>query len=353
MAYISFQPKDNFKTKLYTGTGAEQTISGVGFQPNMTWIKDRDATEAHTLFDSVRGATKRFYVNTNVAESTSAISLTSWNSDGFVIGSGGEVNTNTDKFVSWNWKMATTSGLDLSAGTITPSSYAVDVAAGMGVYKFTGNAVNGATFAHGLGKAPQFVFCKNVAYSGTWSTYHIGTEATSPEDYFLVMDGTATRSDSADYWYDTKPSSTLITLGAHGSVNGSGEEIVCYAFTSIKGFSKFSNFRGNADAGDAPFVYTGFRPSMVIIKCSSATEAWNMWNDKTPGYNVSNKNLQPNDSNAEQTSSAGVKEIDILSNGFRLRGSNSELNKDNGDMIYAAWAASPFVSSNSRCGTAF
>ena len=92
---------------------------------------------------------------------------------------------------------------------------------------------------------------------------------------------------------------------------------------------------------------------MVIIKCASATEAWNMWNDKTPGYNVSNKNLQPNDSNAEQTSSAGVKEIDILSNGFRLRGSNSELNKDGGDMIYAAWAASPLVSSNSRCGTAF
>ena len=122
MAFISFKPSDFFNTKLYTGNGSTQTISGVGFQPDMTWVKDRDATEAHTLFDSPRGVTKRLYVNSTAAESTSASSLTAWNSDGFAIGSGGEVNTNNDKFISWNWKAGTTSGITTNGSTtITPS----------------------------------------------------------------------------------------------------------------------------------------------------------------------------------------------------------------------------------------
>ena len=117
--YISFQPSDYFNTTLYTGTGSSNAITGVGFQPDTCiWIKDRDASQPHVLFDAVRGANKRLYVDTNAAEGTETQALMSFDSDGFTLGTWGDLN-NTDDFVSWNWKAGTTTGLS-GAGTITP-----------------------------------------------------------------------------------------------------------------------------------------------------------------------------------------------------------------------------------------
>ena len=168
--YISFQPSDFFNPVLYTGTGAEQTISGVGFEPGLTWCKDRTNSYDQVWYDAARGATKRITCNTTGAESDQAQGLKSWNSDGFVVGTGSNINNNTNEFVSWNWKTGTTSGL--SGGTITPSAYSFNATSKFGIYKRTGTASAG-TITHGLGGIPQMIISKNLTDAANWRVYHV------------------------------------------------------------------------------------------------------------------------------------------------------------------------------------
>ena len=167
MAFISFQPSDFFKPLLYTGNGSTQTISGAGFQPDFTWIKG-DNSEYHRSYDSVRGATKEIYPNANLGEGTNANSLTSWNADGFAVGTETGVNTNTDDYSAWNWKAGTTSGL--SGGTITPSAYSINTTSKFGCYTYAGTGAN-ATLAHGLGAAPSLVMTKSLGDTSPWAVW--------------------------------------------------------------------------------------------------------------------------------------------------------------------------------------
>ena len=99
-------PENYFQTKLYTGTGASQNITGLNFAPGFVWIKDRSAGNWHNLQDTIRGATKHVYSNATNAEDTTSDGLIAFNSDGFTLGGGGGFGNNGNNFVSWNWKAA-------------------------------------------------------------------------------------------------------------------------------------------------------------------------------------------------------------------------------------------------------
>lgn len=349
MAYISFQPSDYFSTKLYTGTGSELAVTGVGFQPDFTWLKVRNVTGHHQVWDAARGVTKVIYPSQNDPEGTVAQSLKTFDSDGFTLGTGSYVNTNTNTYASYNWKAGTTSGIATNGSTtITPSSYSFDQTRGISIIKYAGNNTSGAKVAHGLGVVPQCALFKVTSAADDWSVYHQVMGNTK----YLELNNTQAETTSTDRWNDTDPDSVNFTLGNAGGVNAS-QDYIAYCFAGIKGYSKFGSFTGNANA-DGPFVYTGFRPAFVMIKNTSAVEAWNVWNDKTStsGKNVADKNLQPNATTAEQTSITGVKEIDLVSNGFKVRGSNTELNGSGNTLIYAAFAEFPIVSSNDTPGLA-
>ena len=336
MAYISFQPKDYFNTKLYTGTGSSNAVTGVGFQPDFTWIKNRNVTDFHVLTDAARGVTKYLKANDTTAETTNAESLKTFDSYGFTVGTMNEVNTNTENFASWNWKAGTTSGL--TGGTITPSAYSINTTSGFSAIAYTGTTTGGETIPHGLGVAPDMVIVKKLSTTSDWKVYHSGVDATAPQDYALTLNTTAARDDSVGPWYDTAPTSTLVTLGTDN--NSDSVTYIAYCFASIKGYSKLGAYTGNGNA-DGSFVYTGFRPSFVMVK-KTAGESWAIIDDKRLGYNVANYQLFANATSIDTTETRA----DIVSNGFKVRTTNGEYNTDTGTYVYAAFAEFPIVSSN-------
>ena len=344
MAFISFQPSDFFKPLLYTGNGSTQTISGAGFQPDFTWIKG-DNSEYHRAYDSVRGATKEIYPNANLGEGTNANSLTSWNADGFAVGTETGVNTNTDDYSAWNWKAGTTSGL--SGGTITPSAYSINTTSGVGIYQYAGTSSNG-TIAHGLGTAPECVIVKKFSAADSWWGYHQGTGAGK----YMVLDTTAAPVTNSAAWNDSAPTDTLIHLGTAGNTNSSSGSptYIMYAFAPVKGFSSFGKYYGNNN-DDGPFIYTGFRPAFLMVKQSNDVGDWLIMDDKRVGYNPDNNYFKANATSASQ---GAANKCDILSNGFKPRssGAGHDLNGASDTYNYMAFAEFPMVSSNSKAGTA-
>ena len=341
MAYISFQPSDFFGTKLYTGTGSSNAITGVGFQPDFTWIKGRTAGEDHMLFDAVRGVTKNIHSNVSDAEATDAADFTSFDSDGFTVGTGNYTNQNTNTFVSWNWKMGTTSGL--SGGTLTPSAYSINTTARQGIYTYTGTGST-ATIAHGLGVTPTAIFIKKTSGAENWAVYSKSmgnTKYTILNTYGAIQTGTA-------FWNDTSPTDTVFTIKDNVSVNTSGQTYVAYVFCDTPGYFKQGAYTGNGNT-DGALVYTGFAPSYVFLKNDADSENWHAYDNKRNAYNVRSLTLDPDQANAEYTIANGV---DFLANGFKLRISASACNGSGATYRYFAWAAFPFVSSNSKAGTA-
>ena len=340
--YISFQPSDFFSTKLYTGTGSSNAITGVGFQPDFTWIKDRVSANSNQLVDAVRGVSNIAFSDDQAAEVTDAAGLTAFGADGFTVNTRSGMNTDTNTYVSWNWKAGTTSGL--TGGTITPSAYSINTTSGFSAIAYTGTTTGGETIPHGLGVAPDMVIVKKLSTTSDWKVYHSGVDATAPQDYALTLNTTAARDDSVGPWYDTAPTSTLVTLGTDN--NSDSVTYIAYCFASIKGYSKLGAYTGNGNA-DGSFVYTGFRRSFVMVK-KTAGESWAIIDDKRLGYNVANYQLFANATSIDTTETRA----DIVSNGFKVRTTNGEYNTDTGTYVYAAFAEFPIVSSNDVPGTA-
>ena len=338
--YISFQPSDFFSPKLYTGTGSSNAITGVGFQPDFTWIKQIDGTYYNVVVDAVRGATKYWYTNATNVEATDSAFVSSLDADGFTVGTNSNTNNNTSTFTSWNWKMGTTSGIGGSPST-TPEGYSFSATAGQSIIYYIGTSVAGggpiATLPHGLTKAPEFIIVKNLtAAARDTATYHVSTGNTKR---IYLNQGVAPNVTSTA-WNDTTPGATVFTVGANEAVNELSKYLVAYCFTSIKGYSQFSSYTGNANA-DGTFVYTGFRPAFVLIKSVSTTN-WNMFDDKRATYNPASYPLWANTDAAEQTDPYP---IDMLSNGFKARSVSSQVNSAQ-EYVYAAFAEFPIVSSN-------
>jgi len=345
MAYTTIDnPELFFQIKLYTGTGSELDITLDGdteMQPDWVWIKERNGATNQMLTDSVRGATKTLHSQNTDAESTDAQALKSFNSDGFTVGTDGDVNTSSDTYVSWNWKAGTSFTNDASATGIgsIDSAGSVNTDAGFSIISYTGTGAN-ATIAHGLGSVPKMYIARNIDDVEQWTTYHVGIGAT----HHLRLNTTDAKIDEAEVWNDTEPTSTVFSVGSSGAPNGDGNAHIAYCFAEKQGYSKFGSYTGNGNA-DGPFVYTGFKPAMVILKLSSvAGENWYIFDNKRDTDNVMTQILYPNLGNAEAT---GTTNIDFLSNGFKLRNAGDFLNGSGRIQIYMAFAESPIVNSNS------
>jgi len=342
MAYTTInKSSDYFNTKLYTGNATNPTtISGIGFQPDWVWTKGRSAAEGNRLCDAVRGATKDLISNTTAAETTNAIGLKSFNSDGYVIGNSNGYNQNSQTFVSWNWK-ANGQGSSNTAGSINTTYTSVNTTAGLSISTYTGQASAGATFGHGLGVKPAMIIFKCVSVAGpSWVVYHQSKGAT----YTLYLDQTSPGGTSAEMLNNTEPTSSLITLGNSTSSNSSGASTIAYCFAEKTGYSKFGSYVGNGN-NNGSFIYTGFKPAFTIIKnTTTAGYDWVMDDVKRSPFNEMNNTLYANANYVEYT--GGAYGIDYLSNGFKIRDDHENYNKSGDTYIYMAFAEAPLVGTN-------
>ena len=343
MAQIN-KSSDYFNTKLYTGTNATQSITGVGFQPDFTWFKRRDSSAQHSLFDSVRGVTKQLASNLTNADTTITDALSSFDSDGFTLGvdSGNYINFNGATYASWNWLASNTTASNTD-GSIT-STVSANTTSGFSIVSYTGTGAN-ATVGHGLSSAPKMVIVKdrdNGTYA--WHVYHVGIGATKT----IYLNLTNTPDTNSIYWNNTAPTSSVFSVGTSVTTNNSGDNFIAYCFAEKKGFSKFGSYTGNGSA-DGTFVYTGFKPAFVIIKQSSDARDWIMVDNKRNTFNVVNNRLFPNSSDAQNTS---VDALDFTAQGFKIRNTNTTVNVSGGTYIYMAFAESPLVGTNNIPATA-
>ena len=342
MAYTTINKGSSyFNTVLYTGNGAARSITGVGFQPDWVWIKKRNSTGNNNLTDVVRGVDKIVFTNSSNGEATFAGGLSSFDSDGFSLaGNDTGFNASADTYVAWNWLANNTSGSSNTAGTIT-STVAANTTAGFSIVKYTGTGVN-ATIGHGLGVAPDMVIIKDRDTVVNWSVNHQPLNA-SLGDYtrFLVLDATSAVSGAGNTQYQNTPfTSTVFNVGTNTTTNNNTKNFIAYCFASIKGFSKIGIYTGNGSS-DGTFVYTGFKPAFIMYKQSSAAgESWIMQDGARDLFNVTNKRLLANASNAEAD-----EPIDFLSNGFKCRTTGAFQNASGSTYIYMCFASNPFVSS--------
>jgi hypothetical protein len=337
MAYTTIKkPSDYFNTKLYTGNGTTDTAqTGVGFQPDWTWIKARSIGYDNNLFDVVRGSTKRLIANATTAETTQTEMIKSFDSDGFTLGNDAGVNANTETFASWNWLADNTSGSSNTDGSIT-STVSANTTSGFSIVSYTGTGSN-ATVGHGLGVVPKMIIVKQRSGAGDWTVYNSNIGNTN----FLRLNGTLASTPQSTYWNNTTPTSSVFSVGSAGDVNTSSGTHIAYCFAEKKGFSKFGSYTGNGNA-DGTFVYTGFKPAFVMGKATSGNENWFMNDNKRLGYNDKNYRLYPNLSNNEATDI----NMDILSNGFKLNSTNGNSNGSGITYIYMAFAEEPLVGDN-------
>ena len=335
MAYANINKATGFcSSGIYDGTGSSNAITGVGFQPDLVWIKDRGNDTANLLFDAVRGATKRLTSNNTDAEGTGSEQLTAFGSDGFTVGTNGDANASGENFVNWNWKAGTTSGL--TGGTITPSSYSINTTSGFGIYKYTGTGSTG-TIAHGLGVKPGLIIIKSTTATQQWSVYHKAMGATDA----LVMNTTAAKDTSSNFWNDTEPTSTLFTIGTNGQLNTSAETYIAYVWAPVNGFSRFTGYTGNGNS-NGPTVYTGFKPSYLLIKrFDSGTLNWVTKDNARDTFNPVRNYIYPNLSNAGTNigppATAGGYEVDFYGTGFKIKTSDDKWNNDGGQFICIAF----------------
>ena len=339
-------PEAYFQAKLYTGTGSQLAVTLDGdtdMQPDFVWFKNRGTTNSHGLQDSVRGFDTTGIQSTNGTDADPAFDgstlgyVSAVGSDGFTVEAGNCANASSNNYVAWCWKAGTAFSNDASAtsiGTIDSSGSASDTA-GFSICSYTGNATNGATVAHGLSSAPQMVITKNRADAGTsWQVLTNIYPSYSEGDY-IYLSSTQAKANSANVSF--LPTSTTWQMESGQAGNVASTQIA-YCFAEKQGFSKFGSYEGNGDA-DGAFVYTGFRPALVITKSIDSTSDWHIFDNQREGYNVDNDPLLANSAAVEATTDM----IDLLSNGFKFRIATDPNVAET--YIYMAFAEAPFVNS--------
>ena len=452
-------PDKHFETLVYSGNGGTQSITGLNFQPDWVWVKNRTGTNSNVLFDAVRGATKELISNVTNSEGTEATSITSFDSNGFSVGSNGGVNSGSGSYVAWNWdagetdsatytvKVVSDSGnkyrfndfgtsavtLDLAEGgtytfdqsdssmsshpmqlsttangthgggsaystgvtyqldgsTVTASAFIsgfssassrkliitvaasaptlyyycyyhsgmggavntnstlgssnfdgtnqtvvkANTTAGFSIISYTGTGSTN-TIGHGLGVTPKVYIIKNRDSSDNWIYYTTVIDGSLDFLYFT----TGAKSNSIN----TAPTSTVIEISGL-TTNDNGDKHICYAFSEVEGYSKFGKYTGNGST-DGTFVYTGFRPALVITKQTNSTGSWFIFDNKRNGFNETEPYTMVNTSNVEATDLGW----DLLSNGFKQRNSYSATNSSGNTFTYLAFAESPFKNNRAR-----
>jgi len=329
-------PSEHFNTVLYTGDGtSSHAITGVGFQPDWVWAKSRSVTEFHYLWDKVRGENKSLYSDITDAEATDN-KLTSFDSDGFTINAAGHTNSNGQTYVAWNWK-ANGSGVSNTDGSIT-STVSANTDAGFSIVKYVGTGNADLRVGHGLSVAPEMIILKSRDRAENWFVYH---EATGTGREIFLNNTTADASNGNAM---TVVNSSYFESDGD-TPNRSGDNFIAYCFHSVDGYSKVGSYTGNGSS-DGTFVYTGFRPAYVLIKrTNSSGQGAPIFDSARDTYNTTVKRLNSNSSTSELTTDGN---IDFLSNGFKARNTDGQVNTNGGDYIYIAFAETPFKYTNAR-----
>jgi len=325
--------KDHFGVLTYTGAGNSANITGLNFQPDLVWIKNRDANDYHTLYDSVRGAGKRLITNAQDSEYTQSNSLNGFISNGFSVGGHNSVAGSGEDYVAWCWK-AGTSYTPTVTGFTSPSA-SINTKAGFGIYKFTGNNT-ASSFTHGLDARPQLVIAKTLG-TDDWAVFGPTSSSTA-----LAATPTFHRFNLNDYVTKgsnvlTAVSDTTLSFGSFAETAGSSDYIY-YCWHSVEGYSKVGSYYGTGN-NTGKFTYCGFRPAWVMIKCINQDGNWNIYDSKRNLYNPTNQVLKSNSDGADAT--PGGEAIDFLANGFKCRGLDANINETY-HYMYLAMAEHPF-----------
>ena len=341
MAYINFQPSDHFNTKEYTGTGAEHAITGIGFQPDFVWHKRSDSTSDHHLYDSIRGATYKFQVESGVSN-VDAQSLKSFDSDGFTLGTNTASNASGGTFQAWTWKAAGSNASN-GDGDIT-STVRANTTAGFSIVSYTGTGST-ATVGHGLGVAPKVILIKGRSHSGVWNYYN---EALGNANRCTLNSSGAATSSS--YMNSTSPTNQVFTVVNDTDVGTSGYTYMAYCFADVKGHSRSGLYYGNGNS-NGPYVYLGFKPKFILTKNRNRNENWTIHdNNMESHYNPNKTKISPNDTSAKNQNNAF--EMNFFSNGFKIITTDTALNQNGEGYLYLAFAEEPLVASNEVPATA-
>ena len=354
MAYTNIDdPSEHFNTILYSGnSGNPRSLTGVGFKPDFLWVKRRNASERHLLTNAQMGVESGAYKWLDSGDSADdfggGYGVASFDTDGFTFkGVDATWNASGNTYVAWNWKANGGTTSTNTDGTIT-STVQANTDAGFSIFTYTGTGAELPSIGHGLGKAADIYFQKNRSSSASWAV--LGKMVSAPSggaNRYLLLNQTNAQGGASQ----GPGNATTIQTWSDATGNASGDEYVVYAFTSKQGFSKINYYIGNGNA-DGPFVYTGFKPAFVMIKPLSYVESWVIIDAKRNPSNQAMLQLNPNSSGAEYNGASVTNGIDILSNGFKVRTSRTELNTSGGSLIYMAFAENPFVTSTGMPTTA-
>ena len=336
MAQIN-KSTDYFNTKLYTGNGTTgHAITGVGFQPDWLWIKERSSTSAAFIYDIIRGVDIKLTPSTTDGDATNSDSMSSFDSDGFTVGVNNAVNENTQTYVAWNWLGANASSSNTD-GSIT-STVSANTTSGFSIVSFNGGGSGSDNIGHGLGSTPKIVLIKDRDGATDWLWY---TTVIDGSYDTLRLNTTGAKTDSGY----TAPTNSVFYFPANTS-----NDYIAYCFAEKKGFSKFGSYTGNGNA-DGTFVYTGFKPAWVMMKRTDTTNDWFIFDSTRNTFNETDLRISANSSSAE-SDQTGSNPIDILSNGFKCRGNAGATNASGGNYIYTAFAENPLVGTNNIPATA-
>jgi len=328
---------DNYPSKLfdavtYTGNGSSQNIQNLNFQPDLVWIKCRSSAGENRLTDSSRGANKSIITSTTNGQLTDN-GCTAFNSDGFSVGSNSDYNASSNTYVAWCWKAGGGSTSSNSDGSITTNVQS-STAGGFSIITYTGTGAN-ATIGHGLTKAPTFVMCKNLDDTDYFGIYHKVTGAT----HYGTLPSSSAPSANSTFWNNTAPTNSVISLGSQNRVNGSSNNMVCYAWHDVDGYSSFGSFVGNSN-NDGTFVALSFRPRLLFIRNTQSTSPWVVYDGVRSGSNPADQQFWESNL-ADHTSYP----LDLLSNGFKLRTSNATVNSSH-TWLFGAWGDVPYKYNN-------
>jgi len=339
------QSDDHFNTILYTGNATGSTgITGVGFKPDWLWIKNRATTNSHALFDSARGSGSNGFLRhaTNLTtEEQDPTNVASLDADGFTLGDNAGTNGNGNALVAWNWKAngGTATATISESGNNPAAVVQANPTAGFSLITYTGTGADG-TIAHGLGAKPAWYFVKNRdVNSHNWLVWHQELATNGA----MSLNLTAAAISASARFTSNEPTTSVFYVGSDGSTNADGEKFIAHVFAEVEGYSRFGSYTGNSNV-DGTFVYTGFRPAWVMIKWTAGASDWRIWDSTRDTYNPATAELLANSNVDEETPLA----LDVLSNGFKPRVSDSEYNLNNNTYVYMAFAEAPFKYANAR-----
>ena len=321
---VTLNPDGGMDVVTYTGSGSTQTISGLGFQPDLVWIKQRNATRYHVLFDTVRGANKRLISNVSHPETTQTDHLSAFTSDGFTVQTSANTNISSGSYVAWCWKAGGAASANSDGSISSQTSVSTDYGFSIVTYTGTGNA---ETVGHGLSAAPSLIIAKcRTESSMSWAIY--SPEIGAGKKLYLNENIASTNTGN---WNSTAPTSSVFSVGGDTESNRNGQDQVAYCWSEVSGFSKFGSYSGSGSSGKA--VTTGFKPRYVLLKRTDSTGNWFIF-DSARG---TGKTVWADLSDAEDSNYS----ITMTANGFTVNGTASGMNASGGTYIYAAFADRP------------